>query len=182
SRLVVCFHIIQFEAVEMVEFLNRQRSLLSAVYPVLLVLAVNPLVQVLVSISPYRLDDVSWRFGATGMLIAAAPGALLALGLMLLLAALLDHRAAARWMGIFAILFAVIVGVAVISFGLDALQVRRMIREDAKPRFDSESLKALLTVVLTAPALLWAGLKAIGFAKGSGEKRDVDGPPIVVGG
>lgn len=166
----------------MVEFLNRQRNLLSAVYPILLVLALNPLVQVVVSVSPYRLDDVSWRFGATGMLIAAAPSVALAIGLMLLLAALLDHRASARWMGIFAILFAVVIGVAVISFGLDALQVRRMIREDAKPRFDNESLKALITVVLTVPTLLWAGFKAIGFAKGSGEKRDADGPPIVVGG
>ncbi|HRP06995.1 MAG TPA: hypothetical protein PLL69_00775 [Gemmatimonadales bacterium] len=165
----------------MVEFLSRQRNLLSAVYPILLVLAVNPIVQVLVSVSPYRMDDVSWRFGATGMLIAAAPAVALALALMLVLAALLDHRSAARWMGIFAILFAVVIAVAVISFGLDALQVRRMIREDAKPRFDSESLKALLTVVLTFPVLVWAGLRAVGFAKGSGEKRDADGPPILVG-
>lgn len=167
----------------MVEFLNRQRTMLSAVYPILAVMIVHALAEVLVSITPLRLDDVTWRFGATGLIIGAMPTVALSTGLMLGLAGLLDHRIGARWLGLWAILVAVVVGVCVISFGLDALQVRRMIREDAKPGFDDASLKSLVVVVLFAPAMLWAGWRALGFAKGAGERKgSEDGPPIVVGG
>jgi hypothetical protein len=30
--------------------------------------------------------------------------------------------------------------------------------------------------------MLWSGWQAFRFAKGAGEKRDTDGPPIVIGG
>lgn len=166
----------------MVEFLNRQRTLLGAAYPILAMVMLHRIVEVVISVTPLRLDDVTWRFGATGLLIGAAPTMALATVLILIVAALLDHRIGARWVGIIAIAFAVLVGVAVLSFGLDALQVRRMIREDAKPGFDDASLKSLMIAVLFVPTLLWSGFKGIGFARGANERRDVDGPPIVVGG
>lgn len=166
----------------MVEFLNRQRTLLGAAYPILAVVIVHRLVEVAISITPLRLDDVTWRFGATGLLIGAAPMIALAVALIFIVASLLDHRIGARWVGIIAIVFGVIVAVSVLSFGLDALQVRRMIREDAKPGFDDASLKSLMIAVLFVPTLLWTGWKGIQFARGASERRDVDGPPIVVGG
>ena len=166
----------------MVEFLNRQRTMLAVAYPILVMLVVHRIAEVLISITPLRLDDVTWRFGATGLLIGAAPTVALGFGLILVVASLLDHRMGARWVGILAILVAIVVAVAVISFGLDALQVRRMIREDAKPGCDDASLKSLVIAVLFVPTLLWAGWQAISFAKGANERRDTDGPPIMVGG
>jgi chromate transport protein ChrA len=165
----------------MVEFLNRQRTLMSAVYPILAVLVLHQLADVMVSITPMRVDDVTWRYGATGLLIGAAPTMAIGLALMLLVSAVLDNRVAARVLGILATVVAVVVGIAILSFGLDALQVRRMIREDAKPGFDDAGLKTMVLAILFVPALLYTGWQGIRFAKGTGEKRDADGPPIVIG-
>ena len=167
----------------MVEFLNRQRTLMSAVYPILTVLVLHQLAEVMISITPMRLDDVTWRYGATGLLIGATPTIAIGIGLMLLVSALLDNRTAARWLGILAMVVAVVVGLAILSFGLDALQVRRMIREDAKPGFDDAGLKSMVLAVLFVPTLLYTGWKGFTFAKThAGERPKSDGPPIVVGG
>lgn len=166
----------------MVEFLNRQRTLMSAVYPILAVLVLHQLSDLLISITPMRLDDVTWRYGATGLLIGATPTIAIGLGLMLLVSALLDNRSAARWLGIVAMVVAVVIAFAILSFGLDALQVRRMIREDAKPGFDDAGLKSMVLAILFVPTLLYTGWQGFRFAKGAGEKRVDDGPPIVIGG
>ena len=163
----------------MVELLNRQRSLLLALYPILLVLIVNQLADVLVSITPMRTDEVTWRYGAQGFLVSAMPTVAIGTALALALAAIQDHRIFARWMGVWAVTFAVIVAVAVISFGLDALQVRRLIPENAKSQFDDQSLKSLVIAVLFVPALFWTGWSAIRFAKGAGPKDEP--APLVVG-
>jgi hypothetical protein len=166
----------------MVEFLNRQRALMSAVYPILAVLVLHQLSEVLISITPMRLDDVTWRYGATGLLIGATPTIAIGLGLMLLVSALLDNRTAARWLGIIAIVVGIVIAFAILSFGLDALQVRRMIREDTKPGFDDAGLKSMVLAILFVPTLLYTGWQGFRFAKGSGEKRVDNSPPIVIGG
>jgi chromate transport protein ChrA len=166
----------------MVEFLNRQRTLMSAVYPILAVLVLHQLSDLLISITPMRLDDVTWRYGATGLLIGATPTIAIGLGLMLLVSALLDNRTAARWLGIVAMVVAVVIAFAILSFGLDALQVRRMIREDAKPGFDDAGLKSMVLAILFVPTLLYTGWQGFRFAKGAGEKRVDNSPPIVIGG
>jgi hypothetical protein len=142
----------------------------------------HQLSEVIISITPMRLDDVTWRYGATGLLIGATPTIAIGIGLMLLVSALLDNRTAARWLGIAAMVVAVVVAFAILSFGLDALQVRRMIREDTKPAFDDAGLKSMVLAIMFAPTLLYTGWQGIRFAKGAGEKRVTDGPPIVIGG
>ena len=99
-----------------------------------------------------------------------------------LVSGVLDNRTAARWLGIAAIVVAIVMAISILSFGLDALQVRRMIREDAKPGFYDAALKSLVLAVLFIPSLLYTGWRGFQFAKGASEKRDVDGPPIVIGG
>jgi hypothetical protein len=164
----------------MLELPGRQRALLVALYPILIVLVLNQLADVLVSIMPMRTDEVTWRYGAQGFLVSSMPTVAIGTALTLALAALQDHRVFARWIGVWAVAFAVIVGVAVISFGLDALQVRRLIPENAKSQFDDQSFKSLVIAVLFVPAMIWTGWSAIRFAKGAGAKDD--GPtPLVVG-
>lgn len=165
----------------MAEFTNRQRMLLSALYPIIAVLVINQLLTIGVSITPMDAGTVTWKYGAAGFVIGAMP--MVALGTMLALAlnAILDHRVSARFLGIWAIIFAVLVGLAVISFGLDAIQVRRLVREEQKPAFDDASLKSLLIAVLFVPTMIWMGLRALKFSKGALDKHDEDGPPIMVG-
>ncbi|HET9065628.1 MAG TPA: hypothetical protein VFN22_07420 [Gemmatimonadales bacterium] len=165
----------------MAEFTNRQRTLLGALYPLIAVLVVNQLLDLAISITPMDFGAMTWKYGAAGFLIGAMP--MVAMGTMLALAlnALLDHKLSARLLGIWAIVFAVIIGLAVLSFGLDALQVRRLVREDQKPAFDDASFKSIVIAALYVPAMLWTGWAALRFSKGAMAKRDDGGPPIMVG-
>lgn len=165
----------------MAEFTNRQRVLLGALYPLIAVLVVNQLVDLAISITPMDFGAMTWKYGAAGFLIGSMP--MVALGTMLALAlnALLDHKLSARLLGIWAIVFAIVIGLAVLSFGLDALQVRRLVREDQKPAFDDASFKSIAIAALFVPAMLWTGWSALKFSKGALQKREEGGPPIVVG-
>ncbi len=165
----------------MAEFTNRQRSLLAALYPVIAVLVINQLIDVAISITPMDFSAITWKYGAAGFLIGAMPTVALGTMLALALNALLDHKLAARVLGIWAILFAVIVALAVLSFGLDALQVRRLVREEQKPGFDDASYKSIVIAALFVPTMLWAGWQALGFSRGALQKREEGGPPIMVG-
>ena len=165
----------------MVGLLNRQRSLLQALYPVLVVLVINQLVTLAISARPFQFDEATWRFGAAGLLISSLPTMAIASILLLAVAAILDHRLWARAVGIWAIVVAVLVGVTLISFGLDALQVRRLVLQERKAAFDASALKALTLVIMFVPTLLWAGWSGFRMGKGAGEGRGDDGPPIVVG-
>ncbi len=165
----------------MAEFTTRQRTLLGALYPLIAVLIVNQLFDLAISITPMDFGAMTWKYGAAGFLIGSMP--MVALGTMLALAlnALLDHKLSARFLGLWAIVFAVIIGLAVLSFGLDALQVRRLVREDQKPGFDDATFKSIVIAALFVPAMLWTGWAALKFSKGALAKRDDGGPPIMVG-
>jgi hypothetical protein len=163
---------------------ERQHSLLTALLPVLVVMALFPLADLVISAIPMRMDEPRWRFAAAGMLIGATPQISLALVLMLGIAALQEHRMISRIAGITAILFAVLLGGTILLFGLDALEVRRLVPENAKQNFDNASLKSIVMVVLYGPVLLWLGWRGLVAAKrqpGETKKTGDGGSPLMVG-
>lgn len=166
----------------MTSLLLRQRNLLTALYPVLAIVILNQLADIAITVLPASTSEPTWRFGATGFIVGTMPTIAIATMLILALAAILDHRITARWVGIWAISFAVIVAIAVVSFGLDALQVRRMVREELKANFDDASLKSLVVAILFVPTTIWAGWAAIKSSKGAEDAaRAAEGPPLMVG-
>jgi hypothetical protein len=152
-----------------------------ALYPVVAVLVLNQLIDLVISVTPMDFSAITWKYGAAGFLIGSMPTVALGTMVALVLNALLDHKLSARVLGIWAILFAIVVGLAVLSFGLDALQVRRLVREEQKPGFDDASYKSIAIAILFVPTMLWAGWQALKFSKGALQKRDEGGPPIMVG-
>jgi hypothetical protein len=163
---------------------ERQHSLLTALLPVLVVMAIFPFADLVISAIPMRMDEPRWRFAAAGMLIGATPQISLALLLMLAIAALQEHRMIARLAGITAIVFALVLGATILLFGLDALEVRRLVPENAKQNFDNASLKSIVMVVLYGPVLLYLGWRALVAAKrqpGEGKKAGEGAAPLMVG-
>jgi chromate transport protein ChrA len=167
----------------MTSLLTRQRTLLTALYPVLAVMIIHQLVEIAITTLPASASEPTWRFGATGFIVSTMPTIATATILILALAAILDHHRTARWVGVWAILVAVIVGLCVVSFGLDAIQVRRMVRTELKANFDDASLKSLAVAALFIPTMLWAGWSAIRATKGAAEQMrgSDDSPPLMVG-
>jgi hypothetical protein len=124
---------------------------------------------------PLVLDDPRLRVAFLGPLLNGMVLVLTGLALIALIAALLGHGMVLRGVAIVAFLCAVLLVLGGASFGLDALQVRRMVRTDAKPRFDAASFK---TLAVTGPMILiaaWMGIRAWAASKGlvggTGERK-----------
>ena len=166
----------------MVSLSERQRGVLGALYPLLFVLVLLPFADVLLAGTPTRMAEPGWRFGVVGVLLASLPSLAVAITLLAGLTTLLGHHRAQLAVGVVAVLMAIIAGLASLSFGLDALEVRRLVRADAKPGFDDSAFRAMITVALVAPTLLWIGIRAIGAARAAAKATDTDGPaPLLVG-
>lgn len=149
------------------ELTERQRTLLVALYPILLLLTLHPILEALTNSWPLVLDDPRIRVGLLGPMLNGMILVLTGLALITLVAALLGHGTVIRLVAIAAFLCAAVLAVGGLSFALDALQVRRMVRTDAKPHFDAASFKTLL---VTGPMVLisaWLGLRAWAASKGA---------------
>lgn len=163
------------------ELTERQRTLLAALYPVLLLLILNPMLEVFANSWPLQLGDARWRVGFLGALLAGMLPVLTGLALSALVAALLGQPLALRVISVaaFAAVVALIVGGML--FGLDALQVRRMVRVDAKAGFDAASAKTLLVSALMVIAGGWLGVQAWVASRGALSRRSERKAGLVVG-
>lgn len=164
------------------ELQDRQRRLLMAAYPIFIVMAINPIISLLVTRWPVKLDSLAWRFFFSGQLISdTMPYHATALALLLMLATWLGHRNVARAVAIVAVISAVAIGAAVLMFGLDALQMRRTIPQGNKSQFDAASLKTILLSMTLAPALLWLAVRTFSATKGVTPRTVASDAGLVVG-
>jgi FlaA1/EpsC-like NDP-sugar epimerase len=141
-----------------------------------------PLLELLASLWPTRLDSATWRFGATGLLANYVMGASIEFFLLVLLALFTNQRRMLLVLGtICAILTVLLLGGAVV-FVLDAVQTRSKVTPAMLHRFDLAALGALGKMVLFAVA---NGMLARGALRGAADDRSVrvkgTVSPIVVG-
>lgn len=96
---------------------------------------------------------VPWRFGVAGLLSGALVLPIVGLGLWFAAAALLKHRRILRTLSVVSAMLLLLVGVILVVFALDALQVRVQVRQDEKRAFDLAALKAAMTYLLEGVVL-----------------------------
>lgn len=164
---------------------QRQHTILKALYPILAVMVIYPFIDAVISAFPARMDDARWRFGAMGLFLGTTPQVTIALVATMVVSALLGDRMISRIAGMFALVFAVLIGGAVLLFGLDALEVRRLVPENAKQGFDDAALKSLVMTVLYGLVLVWLGVRSFAATRlHAGEtagKKGEGGAPLMVG-
>ena len=136
------------------------RRIAPCLYLLAAILIVVPLVDAAVSITPFHVRNVQWRFGALGLLTNTllTPG----VGFMLAVvtAALLQHLRTQRVLSIVAWIGAVLLLGLLVVFGLDALQTRALVRPEMMRPFVTASTVAACKLVL------WA-ITSIVFARAS---------------
>lgn len=140
---------------------DRWKSLAPALYAVGTVLFLFPLLDLLLTLLPFERASAEWRFGAAGFGLQTLTSQILALGLLMTVAVMADHRRVARTIGFVCLLIALVAAGVTVSATLDFLQIRRTVPVVAKPRFDYAGIKFLLQGVLGIPVL--AGLAIAGF-------------------
>jgi hypothetical protein len=143
--------------------MNRYRYLAFPAYIVALSLIIIPFFDAGASLWPWRPGVAQWRFGAIGLASNAflIPSA----GLLVLLATALtfEHRTTLRIFGIACGVAAVLTGVSILFFSLDAMQTRADVTSAARLSFHVASLTAVVKLVVATAALVgfaMAGLRA----------------------
>jgi len=163
------------------ELTERQRTLLAALYPVLLLLIINPFLEIFANNWPLAFDDPRWRVAFLGALLGAMLPVLMGLALIALVAGLLGQGGAIRAVAIAAFLVALLLMASGMMFGLDALQVRRMVRVDQRTGFDAASFKTLFMTALMIIVSAWLGIRGWASSRGTVGKGGSRKDGLVVG-
>lgn len=98
-------------------------------------LTVLPLIDLLMTTSPWRISEVPWRFSAFAQLGSSAPMALVALLFLYAVAYANVDKKILYFFAAVAAMYAVLLIVATASFPFDALQMRRRVPQAALRRF-----------------------------------------------
>lgn len=145
--------------------MKLNRPLVIVAYAMVLLMILIPIGEALLSVAPFRLGDTAWRFGAAGMVSRALMTPLL--GLILLGA--IGYALERRWvvlttagLALFAML--ALFGAQVI-FILDAVQMRSLVREEARQAFDAASVLALFKMFVSGVVTLLLAIGAWRMAR-----------------
>jgi len=111
-----------------------------------------------VSLYPYQVAEVSWRFGGFGLAMTKTTAVVFADALLALSAIGLGSRGGLRiWAGLHVIgVVALIPTLAV--FGLDFLQLRGVVRPEARLAFTITGVRAALVAAALVAVWLWAAI------------------------
>jgi hypothetical protein len=115
----------------------------------------------LVQVWPIRVGQVTWRFGAAGLLAGAIPGTVLGLSWSMGVAALLEHRRFMVVLGVLNLLLGLgLLGVCAL-FALDFTQVRATVAPELRRSLDITVIRAMAILVAAIPATLILGFAAL---------------------
>ena len=132
--------------------------MIAAAYPLALLLVLMPLASVAITVSPLRFGEVTWRYGAFGIIMQSTTLPVLGVALVCIAAYLLGHHLVLRIVAALALVLGALLATGVALFALDALRTRPMVQPDAMAQFRAKTAWALLTATLTALVLAWIGI------------------------
>ena len=119
---------------------------------------VLPALDVALRTWPPRPGDVTWRFGAGGILFGSIATPLIGVLLLLAAAALTDRPVLVRVIGGATAFASLTIGLLLPLFALDWAQLRGSMDSRALREFDRNSLQVLFEGALCAAAGLWMGV------------------------
>jgi hypothetical protein len=160
---------------------TRAQSVVTAVLTVLALAAVSPLADALVPAFPLATGEVRWRFQVFGTLIAALPQLALLLAAIAGIGMLAGNRLAVRGVAVAAIALAVMSLILLPLFGLDFIEMRRLVPLDRKATFDTASMKTGLFGGLFLLVLAYLGIKAWPASAREKTTERKEGQGLVVG-
>lgn len=140
---------------------NLVRSIRWPGYVILAIAMVLPMLDLLVSVMPFRPATVVWRFGAVGLYSSAIGAPLLILFFIYVLSLMAGDRKVTLVVGILAGLITLSLVAFAGAFILDALQMRQRIQPAAQTRFMTASVQAMLKLALEGLASVVLAISAV---------------------
>ena len=165
---------------------SRTRRWTFGLYALALLLFLQPFAETASTVWPFRFGEVGWRFAAVGILYTMLPTLLFALLVAAIAAYLLGHRTALRVDGVIAMVLGVGILLLTVGFVLDAVQLRRIVRPEAKGGYDLTVIKALVTAALALVGCAMLGVATFRSGRrlvppGGDRRRARGGEGLLVG-
>jgi hypothetical protein len=162
---------------------SRGRTVVGALLPVALLLIASPLADLIAALLPMRATEVSWRFGAYGLLTNSLVTPILGLAILIVLGGLRQRRRPTALTGAVCAVLALLLVGGFALFVLDYLQLRQAVGVAARGPYDSAAFKAMIVAVLEAGVLLSlaiAAFRASGIVDPAQRRRRRDRVGVVV--
>jgi hypothetical protein len=148
---------------------------------VLSIVGLSLVADFLTTVLPLRAGDVQWRFQAEGMVLNAAPQWALILLLVLAVGLYGERFGALKAGAILCLGLALILAVLLPFFALDFLTVRHLQPQSRLSAFQRVGLRLAGIGALMVPALVWAGWRAWAAARLGLRRDERGGAGLVVG-
>lgn len=144
-----------------------------------------PYFQALGGLWPLQLGSLQWRFQATGAMSSIMMLPFLGLVLALMVARPLEHKMIQRLIGIVAVLSTIGILCAIGLFGMDALQLKKIVRDAQMAAFNKAVFTATFALLFSLVAFAVLSVVAFRSPKGavaksaprSARKSTVDDSP-----
>ncbi len=140
---------------------SRGQTVVGVLVPVSLLLIASPLADLVAALLPLHPGEVSWRFGAYGLVTNSLVTSILGLAIILVVSGFREHRRATAIAAAVAAALALLLIGGFALFVLDYLQLRQAVGAAARGAYDSAAFKAMIVAALEAAVLL--AMAVIGF-------------------
>lgn len=130
-----------------------------------LLLIITPMADFIANVAPLHPSDVHWRYGTVALLSGFLLTPLLGILIATVAAEWMDQVGLQWTLGILNAVAGVLMGLLLIAFIIDLLEVRHGVPANARLTFDVGSLKALAKHLLTLPLLFWFATVNLRFAR-----------------
>ena len=145
----------------------ESRQIAWPAYLVAIAIVVIPLADVATSLYPWRFLEARWRFGAVGLVSNSLLIPMLGVLIAYVTAVILDHRTTRRIIGGVSFAAMALCLVALVMFGLDAVQTRAGVRPEMQLSFGVASAAAAIKTIFATVTFLAIGVAAF---RGSRDK------------
>jgi hypothetical protein len=155
------------------------RPLMAALYAVAALMIIVPLLEVVLSVWPLRLNQTSWRFGTFGLLSQTIMTPLLGLLLLVIATVLIGYWRALQAIAVLAALAALFLLIGLPLFALDAVQMRAQVRPQAMRAYDLSATMAALKLTATFFIAVFIALGSWKAARENRRRSPQTGAPLL---
>jgi hypothetical protein len=153
----------------------KLKSLAAPAYALALIMIVVPVVDTVLSVIPLHTGEVSWRYGAIGLMSRSLLTPIIGLVFALALSLALEHRRVQRAVGIAGIVSVIVMLAMIVLFLLDSLQLSSRIPLAGKSAFMFAGTGALVKFVLFSVVLILIARAGIARPQSTQAAEPADG-------
>ncbi|HEX7122904.1 MAG TPA: hypothetical protein VF178_11080 [Gemmatimonadaceae bacterium] len=155
-------------------------ALAGPVYAMAAILVTISILDFLQSVSGFQPGSIQWRFATVGLLSSYLVMPMLGSLITIVVAAVNEHRAVQRIMGIVNVVAAVALLVLLMGFALDVLQLRNSVPSENVDAFTAASLRAGAKHGLAVIGLAYLGWRAMrGVAEPATQRQTRGVVPLI---